>query len=221
MKYKFFIMLFFLVNLINMKEQKIIKLPKPENISKISIEEALLKRRSIREYKDEALTIKEVSQILWSAQGITEPKKKFRTAPSAGAIFPLNIYLVVNKVENIEKGIYKYLPETHEIIQFLNEDKREDIYKACLQQSCIKNGAIIIVITGNFEKIKKRYSERGVRYTYIEVGHCSQNIYLQCVSLNLGTVAVGAFYDEEVKKILKLPDEEEPLYLMPIGKIKD
>ncbi|HOK41363.1 MAG TPA: SagB/ThcOx family dehydrogenase [bacterium] len=214
-------MLFFLVNLINMKEQKIIKLPKPENISKISIEEALLKRRSIREYKDEALTIKEVSQILWSAQGITEPKKKFRTAPSAGAIFPLNIYLVVNKVENIEKGIYKYLPETHEIIQFLNEDKREDIYKACLQQSCIKNGAIIIVITGNFEKIKKRYSERGVRYTYIEVGHCSQNIYLQCVSLNLGTVAVGAFYDEEVKKILKLPDEEEPLYLMPIGKIKD
>ncbi|HPQ19596.1 MAG TPA: SagB/ThcOx family dehydrogenase [bacterium] len=204
-----------------MKEQKIIKLPKPENISKISIEEALLKRRSIREYKDEALTIKEVSQILWSAQGITEPKKKFRTAPSAGAIFPLNIYLVVNKVENIEKGIYKYLPETHEIIQFLNEDKREDIYKACLQQSCIKNGAIIIVITGNFEKIKKRYSERGVRYTYIEVGHCSQNIYLQCVSLNLGTVAVGAFYDEEVKKILKLPDEEEPLYLMPIGKIKD
>ncbi|HOL48644.1 MAG TPA: SagB/ThcOx family dehydrogenase [bacterium] len=190
-------------------------------MSKISIEEALLKRRSIREYKDEALTIKEVSQILWSAQGITEPKKKFRTAPSAGAIFPLNIYLVVNKVENIEKGIYKYLPETHEIIQFLNEDKREDIYKACLQQSCIKNGAIIIVITGNFEKIKKRYSERGVRYTYIEVGHCSQNIYLQCVSLNLGTVAVGAFYDEEVKKILKLPDEEEPLYLMPIGKIKD
>lgn len=218
---KFFLVFLIILGLLSVieGENKIIKLPEPRYKSNVSIEEALLKRRSIRSYKDEALSISEVSQILWSAQGITDKRTGFRTTPSAGALYPLEIYLVVGKVKDLEPGVYKYKPETHEIALILKGDKRNDLYISALRQEWVRNAGIIVVICAVFERTTIKYGDRGVRYVYMEAGHCAQNIYLQCVSLNLGTVSVGAFHDDEVKRALNLQKNESPLYLMPIGKI--
>ncbi|MBU3901102.1 SagB/ThcOx family dehydrogenase [Patescibacteria group bacterium] len=193
-------------------------LPEPKKESKTSIEEALLKRRSIREYKDEALSLEEISQILWSAQGITAPERGGRTAPSAGALYPLEIYLVVRKIENLESGVYHYLPEGHEIKQVLEKDISGELAIAGLNQMFIKEAPANIVISAVFSRTTSKYGERGNQYVYMEAGHAAENIYLQVESLGLGTVTVGAFSDEEIKRILNLR-EEIPLYIMPIGRI--
>lgn len=198
---------------------KVIKLPTPSFKSSISIEEALLYRRSKRFYKDLPLTTQELSQILWASQGISDPDYKFRTCPSAGALYPLEVYISILKVEGIESGIYKYISEKHEIIQLYKNHKRDELYEASLKQEWIKWAPVVLIICASFYKTKARYGERGIRYIYIETGHCAQNIYLQCVSLSLGTVAVGAFDDDEISKILNLPKFEFPTYLMPIGRI--
>ncbi|MGB9810511.1 MAG: SagB/ThcOx family dehydrogenase [Dictyoglomus turgidum] len=198
---------------------KVIKLPTPSFKSSLSIEEALLYRRSKRFYKDLPLTTQELSQILWASQGISDSDYKFRTCPSAGALYPLEVYISILKVEGIESGIYKYTPEKHEIIQLYKNHKRDELYEASLKQEWVKWAPVVLIICASFYKTKARYGERGIRYIYIETGHCAQNIYLQCVSLGLGTVAVGAFDDDEISKILNLPKFEIPTYLMPIGKI--
>ncbi len=198
---------------------EIIKLPKPKYDSKTSVEKTLLERRSIREYKDAPLTIEEVSQLLWSAQGITTPQG-FRTAPSAGALYPLEVYIVVGNVTNLSNGIYKYKPQKHELIMITKGDKRKELCLSALGQSCIKDGAINIVFSAVYERVTKRYGERGIRYVHMEVGHSAQNVSLQAISLNLGTVVIGAFYDDKVKKVMNMPDEEEPLYIMPVGRVE-
>lgn len=198
-------------------ENKVVKLPQPRFSSKVSVEEALLNRRSVRSYKDEALTLSHISQLLWSAQGITEKMMGFRTAPSAGALYPLEIYLVVGKVKYLEQGVYRYRPETHDIVEIVTGDKRLELYNSALRQDCIKNAPVVIVISGVFERTTRKYGERGIRYVYMEAGHCAQNIYLQCVALGLGTVTVGAFDDEMVRSVLNLSKNEFPLYLMPVG----
>lgn len=195
-----------------------IKLPEPKYDSETSIEEALLERRSIREYKDEPMTLSEVSQLLWAAQGITDPRG-FRTAPSAGATFPLEVYVVVGDVNNLSEGIYKYKPHEHELERVVEGDKRVELCDAALGQRCVEEGAIVIVFSAVYERTTGRYGDRGVRYVHMEVGHAAQDVYLQAVSLNLGTVVVGAFSDDEVKKIINMPDEERPLYIMPVGKV--
>jgi SagB-type dehydrogenase family enzyme len=194
-------------------------LPQPEKESEVSIEEAFSNRRSIREYKDEALSVKEISQILWSAQGITASQWGGRTAPSAGALYPLEVYLVVEKVENIEPGIYQYLPEGHKLDNLSEGDVSADLAKAALNQVFIKKAPVNLVITGVFSRTTDKYGERGIQYVHMEAGHAAQNVYLQVQSLGLGTVTVGAFRDEEIKKILNLSEQETPLYIMPIGKI--
>jgi len=200
-----------------MDQQEII-LPQPQKSSNTSIEESLLKRRSIREYKDEPLTITEISQILWAAQGITAPESGSRTAPSAGALYPLEVYLIVRKVENFEPAVYKYLPKDHKLNKILKSDISGELIKVA--QDFVSQAPAILVFSGVFERTTQKYGERGIRYVYMEAGHAAQNVYLQAQSLGLGTVTVGAFSDEEFKKILNLPEEETPLYIMPIGKIK-
>ena len=195
---------------------KEIKLPQPELKGNISVEEALAKRRSRREYKDESLTLKEVGQLLWSAQGITA-EWGGRTAPSAGATYPLEIYLVVGKVKNLKSGLYHYLTPSHSLVKVIDGDLRRQLAQAALGQEMIEKAPITIVITAVFPRTTARYGERGVRYVQIEVGHSGENIYLQAESLGLATVAVGAFQDKEIKELLKLA-REEPLYLMPVGK---
>ncbi|MFZ5559512.1 MAG: SagB/ThcOx family dehydrogenase [Patescibacteria group bacterium] len=188
--------------------------------SKTSIEEALLNRRSIREYKDESLGPREISQILWSVQGITAPEGGGRTAPSAGALYPLEIYLVVRKAENLEPGVYKYLPEGHKIKRILEGDVSNELARAGLGQMFIAQAPINLIISAIFSRVTRKYGERGNNYVYMEAGHSAQNVYLQVESLGLGTVTVGAFIDEEVRKILSLAEEEVPLYIMPIGRVE-
>jgi len=201
------------------KDSKIL-LPYPKLKGNMSVEEAIAFRRSIREYKDEPLTISQLSQLLWAAQGITETRWGFRAAPSAGATYPLEIYVVVgeNGVKGLKPGVYKYLPHEHVIILVKEGDIREELYKAALNQEWVLKAPITIVITAVYERTTSRYGERGIRYVHMEVGHVGQNIYLQATALGLGTVVVGAFYDEEVRRIINASENEHPLYLVPVGK---
>ncbi|MEO0101718.1 MAG: SagB/ThcOx family dehydrogenase [candidate division WOR-3 bacterium] len=198
------------------KEEKV-KLPEVRYKSEISVEEALLNRRSVRSYKKEKLKLSEVSQILWSAQGITA-KWGGRTCPSAGATYPLEIYLVAGEVEGISPGVYQYLPEEHSLKLILNKDVRKDLMGAAWGQDYILSAPIDIIIAADYKRTTSRYGERGIRYVHNEVGHCGQNIHLQCEALGLGTVVIGAFSDERVKKILNI--KEEPQYIMPVGRKK-
>lgn len=198
---------------------EIIKLPEPRYDSETSIEEALLKRRSIRTYKNESLTIAEVSQLLWASQGITDLEMGFRTAPSAGALYPLELYVVIGNVQGIPKGVYKYNPYKHELVKVKDGDVRVELAVASLGQTWVRDGAIVIVFSAIYERTTEKYGDRGIRYVHMEVGHAAQNVYLQAVSLNLGTVVVGAFRDDSVREILNMSDKEHPLYIMPVGRI--
>jgi SagB-type dehydrogenase family enzyme len=194
-----------------------IELPEPRLRSDVSLEEALLVRRSIREYTYEALTLEEVSQLLWAAQGITA-EWGGRTAPSAGALYPLEVYLVVGNVENLALGVYKYKPHTQELIRVKDEDVRGKLAEAAVGQACVKEGAIDIVIAAIYERTTRKYADRGVRYVHMEAGHAAQNLYLQVTALNLGMVTIGAFYDDQVKEIVGMLENEAPLYVIPVGR---
>ena len=204
--------------LTNQKGGEII-LPQPRYYSQTSIEEAILKRRSIREYKDKPLNLQEISQLLWAAQGITDPKTGKRTAPSAGALYPLKVY-VMGQIEDLAIGMYQYNPNNHSLIKVGDKDLKKELVRAVYGQIWIGEAPVNLVFTGNYEIIAQKYGkEKASRYTHMEVGHAAQNVYLQAESLNLGTVVVGGFEVEKVKEILGLPAEEEPLYIMPVGKI--
>ena len=196
----------------------LISLPEPSYESSFSIEEALLKRRSTREYSVELLTLDEISQILWAAQGITHGER-LRTAPSAGGLYPLELYVVVGGVEGLETGIYHYVPMENNLLKTVDGDKRSDIADAALNQDWVEKAAVNIVITAVYERTTGKYGDRGVRYVHMEVGHTAQNICLQATALNLGVVTVGAFHDDKVVQILHLKQDEKPLYIITIGKI--
>ena len=151
---------------------EIVKLPAPRYDSPTSVEAALCARRSVRDYKDLPLTLAEVSQLLWAAQGITSTRG-FRTAPSAGALYPLEVYLEVGKVKELSSGIYKYELFKHELIKYLAGDKRTALANAALRQSCVKNGAVNIIFSAVYERITGKYGERGIRYVYLEAGHAA------------------------------------------------
>lgn len=195
----------------------VIRLPEPRRQSNVSVESALQSRRSVREYRDEPLTLSDVSQLLWAAQGCTGPEGA-RAAPSAGALYPLEVYLVAGRVNDLASGIYRYRPQHHELVRVAEGDKRASLASAALDQDCVRNAAVTIVVAAVYERVTKKYGKRGVMYVHMEAGHAAQNVHLQAVSLNLGTVAVGAFEDEPMKKLLTLPAEEQPLYLLPVGR---
>jgi SagB-type dehydrogenase family enzyme len=194
-----------------------IKLPEPRLTSNTSIEEALLKRRSIRTYKDVPASVAELSQILWAGQGITD-RRGLRTAPSAGALYPLEIYVIAGNVRDLPAGVYQYRPNNHELARIVSGDKRSELSSAALGQRPIKTAAAVIVISAVYERTTGKYGERGIRYADMEAGHAAQNITLQAVALNLGSVMVGAFEDNEVKKIMQMAEREQPLYIIPVGR---
>ena len=193
-------------------------LPPPEVKGQTSVEEALWQRRSVRSFLPDALSLEELSQLLFSAQGITEKNRGFRTAPSAGALYPVQVYAVVGKVEALTPGVYCYYPQEHAIEKVLEGDKRADLCRAALYQEAIQEAPVSLVFSAIYEKTTVKYGERGIRYVHIEIGHTAQNVYLQAEALKLKTVAIGAFYDEEVSRVLSLPSREAPLYIMPVGK---
>jgi len=194
-----------------------IKLTPPNLKGKLSLEEVLNKRRSIRDYKKEEISFEDFSQLLWSLQGITDKLNGLRTAPSAGALYPLEIYAVVGNVKGLKPGVYKYFPHSHSVKKILDGDKRKDLANSALGQESIIESAVNFVITAVYSRTTRKYSQRGERYVMIEVGHAAQNLLLQATALNLGAVPIGAFYDNKVKSVLKL-NEEEPLYIIPVGK---
>jgi len=198
-----------------------IKLPSPRLKGEISVEEALYKRRSIRNFKDKELTLEEISQLLWAAYGTTLVKYgiHFKTAPSAGALYPLEIYLSVNKGNNVLKpGLYKYSSEKHSLKEIISRNITKELSQAAYQESMILEAPITIIITAIYEKTERRYGSRGrERYVCLDAGHVGQNIYLQAVALNLATCAIGAFDDNKVIQTLNLPKNETPLYIFPIG----
>ncbi len=180
----------------NVKEEntnlKLIKLPEVIQKGEISVEEALTRRRSVRAYKDLPLSLEQVSQLLWAAQGITEPSLNFRTAPSAGALYPLEVYLLSGNIIGLPAGLYRYIPEQHVLILVSEGDKRQELFQASLRQSSIRNAPGVLIFTAVMERTTRRYGERGIRYVHMEAGHASQNVYLQAAVLGLGTVAIGA-----------------------------
>lgn len=195
-----------------------IQLPPPKKKGTVSIEEALQLRRSVRSYASQALTVAEVGQLLWSAQGITHARG-FRTAPSAGATFPLEMFVLVNNVDGLRKGLYQYLPADHQLLWVHGREVASDLVRASHSQSMIAEAGVVLVFGAVFERTTQRYSERGVRYVYNEIGHASQNVHLQAAALNLGTVVIGAYNDEQVEEILGLDPGIRILYMMPVGKM--
>ena len=194
-----------------------VQLPKPRLSSPVSVEQALSQRRSIRSFTNEPLTLEEVSQLCWSAQGITNDKG-FRTAPSGGALYPLELYVAAGRVTGLSPGLYRYDPRSHSLAVVKAGAIIPDLCEASHNQTCMKEGAIVLVFSSVWERIMKKYGDRGRRYAVIEVGHASQNVYLQAETLGLGTVAVGYFVDEDVKKIAGMKEGEDPLYMMPVGR---
>jgi SagB-type dehydrogenase family enzyme len=194
-----------------------VQLPQPRLAGTISLEEAILKRRSIRRFADAPLAIAEVGQLLWAAQGVTSPKG-LRAAPSAGALYPLELYLVAGRVTGLPAGIYHYHPESHSLTPVDISDRRGQLSVAG-HQSAIKDAPASLVFAAVFERTKKKYGERGIRYVQMDAGHAAQNVYLQAVALDLGTFVIGGFDDEAVAKTLSLPSAGEPLAIMPVGRV--
>jgi len=173
-------------------------------------ETVLMKRKSIRTYSDVPISLSQISKLLWAAQGATSSKK--RTIPSAGGLYPITIYVVWEKM-------YKYIQKSHELIMTSVHDRRGDLCRAGIGQRSIQDAPLSIVITASFLKMMKKYKDRGRRYVLLEAGHICQNICLMASYLNLGTVPIGAFSDSKVKQVLNCL--ENPIYIMPVGELKD
>ncbi|MGB4267568.1 MAG: SagB/ThcOx family dehydrogenase [Spirochaetota bacterium] len=197
-------------------ESDTIHLLQPSYTGNVSVETALKKRRSVRSFSKDVISFQELSQILWAANGISE--KGYRTAPSAGATYPLNIYVATGNVSQVNYGLYRYDVIYHALRRVAPYDLRSALCRAALYQKFIEVAAADIIITAVYERTTGRYGQRGLRYVHMEAGHVGQNIGLQAVTLGLGTVMVGAFDDAMVKGIMMLQKNEEPLYIIPVGK---
>jgi SagB-type dehydrogenase family enzyme len=192
----------------------VISLPDPEKNQGISLNQAIFQRYSLRSFSEKKLSFKQLSNLLWAAGGCSKYR---RTIPSAGATYPLEIYLIVgeNSVVGLEAGFYLYLWRKHALDFKKEGDFRERLTRACLGQDFIAQAPVSILISAYYERTTIHYGKRGIRYVLMEVGHACQNIHLEAVALGLGTVVVGAFYDRELKILLGL--KEEPLAIMPVG----
>lgn len=190
---------------------ELVTLPKRRPNLDSTLDITLRRRRSVREFLNEALTMEEISQLLWAAQGTTTPDGH-RTAPSAGATYPLELYVVT------ADGMYQYLPGDHALRMVRQGDLRPDLFAASLEQEFILEAPATFVFTAVFERTEQRYGARAERYIHVEVGHAAQNMMLQAVALGLGTVPVGAYEDAGVSSVLDLPEDHVPLYLVPVGR---
>lgn len=200
------------------KANRSISLPAPSKTGEISVETALQQRRSVRSYAPEPLALKDIAQLLWAAQGVTS-HNGFRTSPSAGALYPLEVYIVAGNVSGLKAGIYRYIPQKH-ALDFVQEgDHREKLSSAALGQGCVREAPVVIVLTGVSSRITGKYGQRGIQYMMMEAGHAAQNVCLQAVTLNIGVVPVGAFKEDQVRKILQIGNHELPLYLLPLGNV--
>ncbi len=199
--------------------QSRITIPPAVSAGTMSVEEAISRRRSVRQYKQAPLTLTALSQILWAAQGITDPKQGLRAAPSAGALYPLELYAVVKEdgVDGLSAGVYHYEPDGQSLTRVKSGDFSSDLMAAALDQEAVGDAPTTIVITAVFERTTIKYGERGDQYVFQESGHAAQNIYLQATALGLGTVVIGAFDESRVGRVIGASSDEKPVYVQPIG----
>lgn len=214
-------------------ETKMISLPAPKTDSHFSVERSLNTRRSVRSLKDEQLSLSVLAQLAWAAQGVTQKSDAppgwswgvwqggRRTAPSAGAMYPLELYIVAGNIGGLEPGIYKYKPQNHQLALVKSGDHRSKLARAASGQEWMTNAPCIFVAGAVYSRTEAKYGQRASRYVHIEVGHAVENICLQAVALELGTTMVGAFRDADVKEVLGMPKEEDPLAIVPVGKPAD
>ncbi len=188
----------------------IINLPKPNQNGQMPLEKAIATRRSHRDFSPQPLTFDQIGQLAWAAQG-QEPGKKYRTAPSAGATYPLELFVVTGD------GLFQYLPAKHALEKLTDQDLRAVLASAAWGQGFVEEAPVTFIFAAEFSRTTRRYGERGVRYVYMEAGHAAQNVHLQAESLGLGSVAVGAFDDDAVGRVLSLPQILEPIYMVVVG----
>lgn len=196
---------------------EMVELPRPERAGDVSLEAAIEHRRSRRKYADAPLSLDDVGQLLWAAQGITNRRRGLRAAPSAGALYPLEVYVVAGNVVELNAGIYRYRPDGHRLVRTADGDRRDDLARAALNQSWVRSAPAVVVITAVYERTARRYGDRARRYVHMEVGSAAENVYLQAETRALSTVLVGAFRDGRVQDVLAIPDDYAPLGLMPVG----
>ena len=200
-------------------QEAVMKLPLPKMESTVSVEQAINQRRTVRAFMSQALDLSQLSQLLWAAHGITEHYGFKRVAPSAGALYPMDVYVVVgqNSVAQIEAGIYHYEPKGHFLSLIVKSDFRNVVARASLSQMWMAEAPISLIITAEYKRVNVKYGERGVRYAMIEAGHIGQNLFLQTEALGLKAGIVGAFHDIELIEAMNIPHSHEPLLIMPIG----
>lgn len=195
---------------------KSIALPMPRLESGCSLEAALQRRRSVRAFGDEPLALAEAAQLAWAAQGVTGADG-LRSAPSAGSLYPIELYLAARNVDGLAPAIYKYLPEVHRLRQWVEGDRGHELAIGALNQDFVKRAAVVLVFAAVELRTTDKYRERGIRYVHIEIGHAAQNVLLQAVALGLSAVVVGAFDDLHVRKSLHMSETEQARYLIPVG----
>jgi SagB-type dehydrogenase family enzyme len=196
-----------------------IELPAARTDSAFAIERALSQRRSVRAFSEIPLTREEVAQLLWAAQGVTDADG-LRTAPSAGALYPIEVYAVVGDVRQLASGIYRYEPREHRLVRHATEDRRVALAKAAYQKDWVATARAILAVIAIEARTSHKYARRAPRYVCMEAGHVAQNVLLQATALGLAATVVGAFDDSEVGEVLELRQGEEPLYLVAIGRRK-
>jgi SagB-type dehydrogenase family enzyme len=196
----------------------LIDLPAPALKGPVSVEQALKSRRTIRRFANKPLTLGQLSQLLWAAYGVTAPRG-LRTAPSAGALYPLDIYAVVGErqVSGLAAGLYHYLPDKPALAPLRPGDLRPAVARASLHQTWMAEAPVLLVISGEYRRCQVKYGERGIRYTHMESGHAAQNIFFQVEALGLGAGIVGAFDNAALSQTLGLPPAHDPLLILPVG----
>jgi SagB-type dehydrogenase family enzyme len=195
--------------------EPLVRLPSPDTEGGPSLSSVLTTRRSVRSFADAPLSLEQLGQLCWSAQGITASGAGFRTAPSAGGLYPLTVFLVRSR------GVFEYLPREHALRRVADDDRRPRLQRSALGQSSVGEAPVCLIVTANVGQTARKYGARAERYCLMEAGHVAQNVLLQATALELGGVPVGAFDDEAIADVLELPDRLRPLYLLPIGVPKD
>lgn len=206
----------------------IINLPAPSSITvkDMDLRKTIENRKSVRKYLDQPLTLPDLSWLLWCTQGVKEVLHKqvtLRTVPSAGARHCFETYLLVNNVEDLQSGLYRFLAVNHQLEPHNLEDPHiaNKLTKACLDQSMIRKSAVTFFWTSVIYRMKWRYGERGYRYLLLDAGHVCQNLYLAVQNINCGVCGVAAFNDEEVNQIIGIDGVTQfVVYLATVGKVR-
>ncbi len=206
----FILAVFIFLGFVSVARTEVIRLPEPARKGGVSLEESIQNRRSVRRFLNKDLSLEQIGQLLWSVQGITGDSGH-RSAPSAGATYPLEIYAATRD------GLYHYMPQSHALEVIATKDVRRDLSLASFGQTSVSDAGVDIIICAQYSRTAALYKDRAERYVHMEVGHAAENLHLQAVVLGLVSVPIGSFDDAIIKKICRLPQDYEPLYIVPVG----